>query len=332
MHGNHSEKTSTMRAIVHREYGPLGVLELREIDKPIVGDDDVLVRVHAAGLHVGDIFGVHGAPFAMRLVSGLLRPKRGIPGFDLAGRVEAVGSKVEGFRAGDEVFGVHHGTCAEYVSARADELALKPAKLGLEEAAAIPTSGFAALRGIRDVGKVQPGQRVLINGAAGGVGSFAVQIAKSLGAEVTGVCSTSNVELVRSIGADHVIDYAREDFTRGDRRYDVVLDNIENRSLSDCRRAVTPRGMLILNSGTGASGMKMLARLLAPVVLNPFVRQRLCRFFSAPKHDDLVALAQLVESGKIEPVIDRTYPLHETASALRHIEEGHARGKVVVTL
>lgn len=321
-----------MRAIKHDRYGSPDVLELREVAKPEVRDGEVLVRVVAAGLHVGDSFGVRGAPFAMRVVSGLFRPKRGIPGFDLAGRVEAVGGGVEGFRVGDEVFGAHHGTCAEYVSARANELALKPASLSFEEAAAIPTSGFAALRGLRDVGKVQPGQRVLINGASGGVGTFAVQIAKALGAEVTAVCSATNAELVRSIGADHVIDYGKEDFTRGDRGYELVLDNIENRSMWDCLRAVTPDGMLILNSGTGAHGFELLVRLFRPIVVNPFVLQKLRRYVSAPKHEDLVALAQLVESGKLRSVIDSTYPLRDTAAALRHIEAGHVRGKVVVTL
>ena len=321
-----------MRAIVHDKYGSFDVLHIRDIDKPVAKNDEVLVRVRAAGLHVGDCFGVRGAPFAMRLVTGLIKPKHGVPGFDVAGRVEAVGTNVRQFRPGDEVFGACNGACAEYACAGQDKLALKPANLTFEEAAAVPTSALAALHALRDVGKVQSGQRVLINGASGGVGMFAVQIAKSFGAEVTGVCSTTNVDTVRSIGADHVIDYTRQDFTQGGKRYDLVFDNVENRSLSDCRRALTPGGTLILNSGTGPHGIGMLIRLVKPLVLSPFVRQDLRRYLSVPKHQDLVILKELVESGKLRPVIDRTYPLHETPAALGYIEGGHARGKVVITL
>jgi NADPH:quinone reductase-like Zn-dependent oxidoreductase len=275
---------------------------------------------------------VRGAPFAVRLVTGLRKPKYGVPGFDLAGRVEAVGTDVKQFQPGDEVFGASTGTCAEYARAAERNLALKPAGLTFEEAAAIPTSALAALHGLRDVGKVQPGQKVLINGASGGVGSFAVQLAKSFGADVTGVCSTRNVDLVRSLGADHVVDYTREDFTRGGQRYDLIFDNVENRSLADCRRVLTPTGTLVLNSGTGAQGIGMLVRLVKPLVLSPVVRQRLRRYLSVPSHEDLVVLKELVESGKLRPVIDRTYPLRETPAALAHIEGGHARGKVVVTV
>jgi len=322
-----------MRAIVQSKYGsPDDVLELKDIDKPVVKDHEVLVRVQAAGLHVGDLFGVRGAPFAMRIVTGLLKPKYGVPGFDLAGRVEAAGTNVTRFRPGDEVFGASTGTCAEYARAGEKKLALKPANLTFEEAAAIPTSALAALHGLRDVGKAQPGHKVLINGASGGVGSFAVQIAKSFGADVTGVCSTKNVDMVRSIGADHVIDYTQEDFTRGGTRYDLIFDNVENRSLADCRRALTSTGTLILNSGTGAQGIGMLVRLVKPLVLSPFVRQSLRRYLSVPNHEDLVVLKELVESGKLRPVIDRKYPLHETPAALGYIEGGHARGKVVITL
>jgi NADPH:quinone reductase-like Zn-dependent oxidoreductase len=322
----------TMRAIVHDQYGSFDLLGLRNMHKPVVKDHEVLVRVHAAALHVGDCFGVKGAPFGMRLVSGLLKPKHGIPGFDLAGRIEAVGGRVTRFKPGDEVFGANHGTCAEYVAAAQDKLALKPASLSFVQAAALPTSALAALHALRDVAKVQPGQRVLINAAAGGVGTFAVQIAKAFGAEVTGVCSTRNVDLVRSIGADHVIDYTNEDFTNGGKRYDLVLDNLENRSLSDCCQALTPTGVLILNSGSGAYGIELLLRLIKPLVLSPFVRQSLRRYLSVPNHEDLVVLKKLVETGKLMPVIERTYPLSETAAALGHIEAGHTRGKVVVTL
>lgn len=320
-----------MQAIVHENYGSFDLLRPREIDKPAIAADGVLVRVHAAALHVGDCFSVRGAPFAMRFATGLLRPKRGIPGFDVAGRVEAVGEKVTRFRPGDEVFGACEGACAEYVATRADHLAPKPAGIALASAAALATSGLAALHGLRDAGKLQPGQRVLVNGASGGVGTFAIQIAKALGAEVTGVCGPRNVELVRSLGADHVIDYTREDFTQGATKYDLVLDNVENRSLAECRRALTPRGTLVLNSGTGATGLRMLARLLAPLVISPFVRHDLRRYLSMPNHADLLVLRDLVDAGKLEPVIDRTYALHDVPSALAYIEAGHARGKVLVT-
>lgn len=230
------------------------------------------------------------------------------------------------------MFGACNGACAEYACVGQDKLALKPANLTFAEAAAVPTSALAALHALRDVGKVQPGQKVLINGASGGVGTFAVQIAKSFGAEVTAVCSTTNVDTVRSIGADHVIDYTQQDFTQGGKRYDLIFDNVENRSLSDCRRALTPSGTLILNSGTGAHGIGMLVRLVKPLVLSPFVRQNLRRYLSVPNHEDLVILKELVESRKLTPVIDRKYPLHETPAALGYIEGGHARGKVVITL
>jgi NADPH:quinone reductase-like Zn-dependent oxidoreductase len=321
-----------MKAILQDKYGSLDLLELRDIDKPVVSDDEVLVRVHAAGLHVGDCFAVRGAPFAIRMVTGLFKPKNGVPGFDVAGQVEAVGNNVKHFQPGDEVFGECNGACAEYVCAKGDKLAQKPANLTFEESAAVPTSALAALHALRDVGNVQPGQRVLINGASGGVGTFAVQIAKSFVAEVTGVCSTANVDMVRSIGADHVIDYTQEDFAQGGTSYDLIFDNVENRSLSDCRRVLTPSGTLILNSGTGARGLRFLVRLVKPLVLSPFVRQSLRRYLSVPNHEDLVVLKELVESGELTPVIDKTYPLGETPAALGYIESGHARGKVVITV
>jgi len=326
-----TDRENTIKAIVQDKYGaPDDVLKLRDIDAPVVNDDQVLVRVHAAGLHAGDCFTVRGAPFPVRMATGLLKPKYGIPGYDAAGRVEAVGNNVKRFQPGDEVFGACTSTCAEYTCAGEDELARKPANLTLEEAAAIPTSALAALHALRDVGKVRPGQKVLINGASGGVGTFAVQIAKSFGAEVTGVCSTRNVDMLRSIGADHVIDYTQEDFTQGGQRYDLVFDNVENHTLSDCRRALTPDATLILNSGSGAQGFGLLVRLVKPLVLSPFVRQNLRRYLSMPNHEDLLVLKELVESGKLTPVIDKTYPLRETPAALGYIEEGHARGKVVI--
>jgi NADPH:quinone reductase-like Zn-dependent oxidoreductase len=325
-------QATTMKAMAYDQYGSFEVLEVREIDRPVIKNHEVLVRVVAAGLHIGDCFGVRGAPFGMRLASGLFKPKYGVPGFDLAGLVEAVGSQVKNFEPGDEVFGASNGSCAEYASTGEDKLARKPAGLTFEEAAALPTSALAALHGLRDAGQVQPGQTVLINGASGGVGTFAVQIAKSLGAEVTGVCSTRNVDLVRSLGADYVIDYTQEDFTQGAGYYDVIFDCVENRSLSDCRRALTPTGTLILNSGTGARGIAMLVRLVKPLLLSPFVRHHLRRYLSVVHHADLLVLKQLVESGQLRPVIDQTYRLHETRAALAYIEGGHARGKVVVTV
>jgi NADPH:quinone reductase-like Zn-dependent oxidoreductase len=321
-----------MKAILQDKYGSPDLLEFRDIDEPVVSDDEVFVRVHAAGLHVGDCFAVRGAPFAIRMVTGLFKPKYGVLGFDVAGKVEAVGNNVQQFQPGDEVFGECNGACAEYVCAKEDKLALKPANLTFEESAAVPTSALAALHALRDVGNVQPRQRVLINGASGGVGTFAVQIAKSFAAEVTGVCSTANVDMVRSIGAEHVIDYTQEDFAQGGTRYDLIFDNVENRSLSDCRRALTRSGTLILNSGTGARGLRFLVRLVKPLVLSPFVRQSLRRYLSVPNHEDLVVLKELVESGKLTPVIDKTYPLGETPAALGYIESGHARGKVVITV
>jgi len=313
-------------------YGPPDVLSLRDIAMPVVGDRDVLVHVHAAAVHIGDCFGVRGAPLLMRLVTGLFRPKPGVPGFDVAGQVESVGSRVTTFRPGDAVFGAGHGTCAQYASVPEQQLALKPPSLTFEQAAAIPISALAALHGLRDAGKLKSGQTVLINGASGGVGTFGVQIAKAFGAHVTGVCGTANVAMVRSIGADHVIDHTREDFTRAGRHYDLVFDNVENRSLADCRRALTPGGTLVLNSGSGARGLRLLVRLLLPLALSPFVQHRLRRYLSTPNHADLVMLSELVESGTLRPVIDRTFPLEEVPAALRHIETGHAAGKVVITV
>ena len=321
-----------MKAIVHDRYGSYDGLSVRDIETPVIGDDEVLVRVHAAGLHVGDCFGVKGTPLLMRVATGLFKPKYGVPGFDVAGQVEAVGGNVDQFQPGDEVYGACDGACAEYVRVKKDKLVLKPASLTFEEAAVIPTSGLAALHALRDVGSVRPGQNVLINGASGGVGTFAVQIAKSLGAEVTGVCSTKNVEMVRSIGADHVIDYTKEDFTTSGRQYDVIFDNVENRSLANIRRALTPGGTLILNSGTGAKGLGMFIRLVKPLVVSPFVQQSLRRYLSVANQEDLAVLSDLVESGKLKPVIDRTYSLPETPAALEYIEGGHVSGKVVVSV
>lgn len=327
----------SMRAVVHERYGaPEEVLKSRRIDNPQIGRDEVLVRVHAAGLHVGDSFGVRGSPWPLRAWSGLRRPRYGVPGFDVAGQVEAVGSKVTRFQPGDQVLGVCNwpaaGACAEYAVADEAKLVSKPVELTYQEAAAIPTSALAALHGLRDAGNLQPGQNILINGASGGVGTFAVQIGKILGAEVTGVCSTANVAMVRSLGADHVFDYTKADFTTARSRYDLILDNVENRSLSDVRCALKPRGTLVLNSGTGAGGMKLMARLVRPLILSPFVRQRLRRYLSNPNRADLEILKAFVEEGKLRPIIDSSFALDQTPAAFRHIEVGHARGKVVIAV
>jgi NADPH:quinone reductase-like Zn-dependent oxidoreductase len=270
---------------------------------------------------------MRGDPYIARLSTGWPKPKDYVPGWDLAGTVEMVGKDVEGLHPGDEVFGSCQGTCAEYVGVAAKKLSAKPANLTLEQAAAVPTSAVAALRGLRDVGKVQPGQQVLINGASGGVGTFAVQIARALGAEVTGVCSTKHVDTVRSIGADHVIDYTREDFTNGEQRYDLILDQAANHTLSAFRRALTPTGIHIPNSGNG--GMGFIARAF---LLSFFVRQQKGPYLATPTRQDLIDLRELIEAGKVTPVIDRTYPLIETPEAFRYLNEGHARGKVVITL
>ena len=317
-----------MKAIVQNKYGSPDVFELKEIDKPIVKkDDDVLVRVHAAALHAGDYFIMRGVPYVVRMFAGWPNPKNHIPGYDVAGHVEAIGKNVTRLRPGDEVFGLCNGTCAEYVCGAEDEFMLKPANLTLEQAAAVPMSALTALLGLRDAGKVQPGHKVLINGASGGVGTFAVQIAKAFGAEVTGVCSTRNVEMVRSIGADHVIDYTEEDFTLSKQRFDLIFDNVASRSFSDCRRVLAPQGTFIPNSGNGGLGY-----IIKSLVLSAFVRQKVRLFITIPKNEDLVLLKELIEAGKVTPVIDRTYPLSETREAFRYLNEGHARGKVVITV
>jgi NADPH:quinone reductase-like Zn-dependent oxidoreductase len=316
-----------MKAIVQNSYGSPDAFELKEVDKPVVKDKDVLVRVHAAALHAGDYFIMRGVPYLVRMVTGWPKPKNHIPGYDVAGHVEAVGKSVARFRPGDEVFGECNRACAEYVCAGEDEFALKPANLTFEQAAAVPVSAITALHGLRDAGKVQPGQKVLINGAAGGVGTYAVQIARSFGAEVTGVCSTRNVDLVRSIGADHVIDYTQEDFTQSGSRYDLILDNVGNHSFSDYRRALTSRGTLIPN--TGHAGMGYVVKAF---VLSLFMRQQGRPYLAIPKNEDLVVLSEFIEAGKVTPVIDRTYPLSETSEAFRYLNKGHARGKVVITV
>jgi NADPH:quinone reductase-like Zn-dependent oxidoreductase len=325
----------TMKAIVQEKYGSPAVLELRDIDKPVVGDDDLLLRVHAAGVDPGVWHLMTGLPYLVRIMGfGLRRPKVRIRGRDVAGRVEAVGKNVTRFHPGDEVFGTCEGSFAEYVCARADRLAPKPANLTAEQAAAVPISGLTALQGLRDKGKVQPGQKVLIIGAAGGVGTFAVQLAKTFGAEVTGVCSTTKVDLVQSIGADHVIDYTCEDFADGVQHYDLILDTAGNRSLSHLRRALSRRGTLVIVGGEG--GGRWLGgfdrQILRAPVLSLFVSQTLRPFMSKERSEDLVVLKEFIEAGKVTPIIGRTYPLSEVPEAIRYLEGGHSRGKVVITV
>ena len=322
-----------MKAIVQDTYGSADVLELREIDEPAIGDDDVLVRVRAAGVEPGVWHLMTGLPYLVRVLGyGLRRPKVRIRGRDVAGRVEAAGKNVSGFRPGDEVFGTADGSFAEYVRARPETLAPKPANLTFEQAAAVPISGMTALQAVRDAAKVQPQQKVLIIGAAGGVGTFALQLAKTFGAVISGVCSTTKVDLVHSLGADQVFDYTREDFADGRNRYDVVIDTAGNRSLTQLRRALTPRGTLVIVGGEG--GGRWLGgfdrQILRAPALSLFVGQRLRPVVSKERSEDLAVLKELIEAGEIMPIIDRTYPLSEAPEAIRYLAEGHARGKVVI--
>lgn len=322
-----------MRAAVQRRYGPPSVLAVAEVARPLPGRSEVLVQVSAASVHPGDYFVMTGEPYLVRLVFGLRRPRHGIPGRDLAGVVTAVGKDVTALRPGDEVFGWSTaGTLAEYACVPAGNLVPVPANLTVLDAAAVPTSAMTALQAMRNVAKVRPGQTVLVTGASGGVGSFAIQIAKAFGAEVTAVCSTRNVDVVRSLGADHVVDYTRTDFTRTDKRYDVILDNVEAQPLAAVRRALTPTGTLIPNSGRGGRWLGPVGRIVKARVLSGFTRQHLKPFLSVEKRQDLLTLADLLTTEQVTPVIDRTYPLSEAADALRYVAAGHTRGKVVITL
>lgn len=324
-----------MKAIVRCDYG-VANLKLENIEKPVPEDDQILVKVHAVSVNPLDWHYVEGTPYFIRAVdTGLRKPKDIRLGVDFSGTVEAVGKNVTQFKPGDEVFGGRDGAFAEYVCRRAvGAVAAKPAALTFEQAASINIAGITALQGLRDKGKVQPGQRVLINGASGGVGTFAVQIAKSLGAEVTGVCSTRNVALVQSLGADHVIDYTKEDFSKSDQRYDVILDNVGNHSLSECRRLLTPNGIYVLVGGGNANDQGLLgglAKALNAALYSHFVKQKMGMMLANPNTNDLTLLADMVQSGKIKPVIDRTYnSLNDIPEAIRYVEEGHARGKVVI--
>jgi NADPH:quinone reductase-like Zn-dependent oxidoreductase len=322
-----------MRAIVYYRYGSPEVLQHQEVDDPVVRDDAVLVRVRAAAANPYDWHFIRGEPYFMRLISGLQTPKRNDLGVDFSGLVEAVGRDVTQFQPGNEVFGMCHGAFAEYLCAPESEVALKPTTLTFEQAAAVPLAGLTALQGLRDAGQLQPAQRVLIIGASGGVGTFAVQIAKSMGAHVTGVCSTRNLELVRALGADRVIDYTQEDFTRSGEKYDLIFQLAGMLSPSRCRRALAPKGRLILSSGdSDGRWIGPVDRILKAVALSPFVSQTLSPLFTKPSKKDLEHLTILVEAGKLAPVIDRTYSLSEVPEAIRRLEQGHARGKIVITV
>ena len=323
-----------MKAIVQDEYGSADVLELRDIDDPVIGDKDVLVRVRAAGCGPDVWHLMTGLPYMARLSIGFRAPKVRVRGWDVAGTVESVGTAVTSFRVGDEVMGIAVGSFAELARARPDKLVRKPARLSFEEAGAVPISGIAALRAIRDVGRVHPGQKVLVIGAAGGVGSLTVQVAKAFGAHVTGVCSTSKKDLVRSIGADDVIDYTLEDFADGARCWDVIVDTAGRRALAQLRRALTSKGTLVIVGGDGGgrwTGGFFRGVLRAPL-LSLFVGQKLRGLATKEKKEDLETVRELIEAGKVTPVIDRTYPLIEAPDAVRYLEQGHPRGKVVVAV
>ena len=326
-----------MKAVRYHRYGGPDVLELQEVAMPAAGDGELLVRVRAASVNPLDWHFMRGAPYLVRAMAGLSRPKPSASrlGADMAGTVEAVGQNVTGFQPGDEVFGglEERGTLAEYISVRADAVVLqKPAGLTFEQAAAVPVAAFTALQALRDKGRVQPGQKVLVNGASGGVGTFAVQIAKALGAEVTGVCSTANVGMVASIGADHVVDYTREDFTRAERRYDLLIDIAGSRSLAETRRVLVPKGVLVVVGGPNKGRwIGPFGRTIRMLMQSPAVSQRMVSFLAHQNRDDLAVLRELLDAGKVTPVIDRTYRLNQVAEAVRYLETGHARGKVVIT-
>jgi NADPH:quinone reductase-like Zn-dependent oxidoreductase len=320
-----------VKAILFTKYGSPDVLQLAEVEKPAPTDRQVLVKVHAAAANPLDWHRMRGAPIIARMMEGFLKPNNPRLGADIAGTVEAVGSAVTQFQPGDEVFGVCGGGFAEYVCAPEAKLALKPANLSFEAAAAVPVAAFTALQGLRDKGQIQPGQKVLVNGASGGVGTFAVQMARAFGAEVTGVCSTRNLDLVRSIGAVHVVDYTREDFTNNGQQYDLIYDAVGNRSVLDCRRALTPQGICVI------AGFTTMLRFFEQMILTPWVsragsKQIRAQGMATTPQNDLLVIKELLESGKVVPVIDRCYPLSETAEAIRYLEAGHARGKVVVTV
>jgi NADPH:quinone reductase-like Zn-dependent oxidoreductase len=322
----------TMRAVLHDRYGTAEVLRLGRVPRPVIGDHDVLVKVRAAGLDRGTEHLITGKPYAMRLAFGMRRPRNPVPGRDVAGVVVDVGAAVTRFAVGDEVYGVAPGSFAEYAVARESRLARKPAKLSFTQAAVVPVSAATALRALVDVGRVQAGQSVLVIGASGGVGSYAVQLAKAFGAEVTGVCSTAKADLVASLGADHVIDYTRDDFADGSRRYDLVLDIAGNPSLKRLRRALRPRGTAVFVGGENAGVLIGMGRQLRGVLLSLFVKQRLALLVSKESASDYERLTDLIEAGRLVPIIDRTYPLENAPLAVRQLEAGHVRGKVAITV
>jgi len=325
-----------MKAIRYCDYGTADVLKIQDVEKPVPTDEQMLIKVHAASVNPLDWHFMRGAPYFMRLGAGLRKPAVTQLGVDFSGTVEAVGAKITKFKPGDEVFGDRNGAFAEYVVAREDRAVIrKPANISFEQAAGVGIAGVTALQGLRDRGKVGPGTKVLINGASGGVGTFAVQIARMLGAEVTGVCSGRNVDLVRSLGADHVIDYTKDDFTRGAERYDVILDNVGNRTLGDMRRVLTLDGRYVLIGGGGPDKGNWIGPMWLPlkaVIVGPFVSQQMGMMMADLTPDDLSFLAGVMEAGKVTPVIDRIYPLEQTADAIRYVEAGHARGKVIISM
>jgi NADPH:quinone reductase-like Zn-dependent oxidoreductase len=322
-----------MKAIVYTRYGSPDVLQLREVAKPTLKDNEILIKVHAAALNAADWHLLRGDPFLLRLQFGLFKPNKQILGADIAGRVEAVGKNVQGLQPGDEVYGdisgCGFGGFAEYVAVPEHAVTLKPASLTFEQAAAVPMAAVTALQALRDKGHIKPGQKVLINGASGGVGTFAVQIAKAYGAEVTAVCSTSKVDLVRSLGADHVIDYTREDFTKNGQRYDLILAANGYHSISAYKRALSPHGIFVMSGGSGA-------QMAQAMLLGPWISmtgsKKMRNLLAKPNTKDLVRVQELIEAGKVTPIIDRCYPLSETAEAIRYLETGHARGKVIIIM
>jgi NADPH:quinone reductase-like Zn-dependent oxidoreductase len=322
-----------MKAVVCTRYGPPDVVQIADVEKPVPKDNEVLIKVRAASVNPYDWHFMRGTPYLLRIAAGLRKPKDKRLGVDVAGQVEAMGRDVTQFKAGNAVFGLCRGAFAGYACTPESKLGMKPENVTFEQAAAVPIAAFTALQGLRDKGRIQPGQRLLINGAAGGVGTFAVQIAKSFGADVTGVCSTRNVDMVRSIGADRVIDYTQEDFTTGTQRYDLILDCVGNHSLSACRHVLSPNGTYIIVGGpTGKWMIGFLARLIKALVLSWFVSHRLVVVGAKSRKEDLTILHDLMKSGKVTPVIDRRYTLSEVPEAIRYLEEGHARGKVLITL
>ncbi|MGD1008896.1 MAG: NAD(P)-dependent alcohol dehydrogenase [Candidatus Aminicenantales bacterium] len=320
-----------MKAIVYSNYGSPDVLKCEEIEKPTAGDDEVLIKVRAASVNPLDWHFMRGTPYIVRIMAGLRKPKVTRLGVDVAGQVEAVGRNVTQFKPGDEVFGACRGAFAEYVCASESALVMKPDNVTFEQGASVQVAALTALQGLRDKGRIQPGQKVLINGAAGGVGTFAVQIAKSFGAEVTGVCSTRNMDMVRSIGADHVMDYTQEDFTKTGQRYDLFFDCFANHSLSACGRVLNSKGIHISVGGPVGSSIGILASWITALVLSRLVRRKFVTFMARSSKEDLTIMQELMKAGKVIPVIDRCYTLSEVPEAIRYLEEGHARGKVIIT-